>query len=132
MSAHTPGPWCWVVNPKNYEVDLSRGQYGSSVLRFERWGMGSATPMFNVNGVMKRAVDVSRPQHGREHHAEWWRIIDHPDARLIAAAPELLEALERTLGLAEKWADGVGRSHPDHDVIAEARAAIAKATGGEP
>jgi hypothetical protein len=51
------------------------------------------------------------------------------DLRLIAAAPELLEALSLVLPLAEAWADGKGRSHPDHEVVADARAAIAKAEG---
>jgi len=54
-----------------------------------------------------------------------------PNARLIAAAPELLEALERISAIGE-WLDD------DQDVFAacyrtwviEARAAIAKAKGG--
>ncbi len=37
---------------------------------------------------------------------------------------ELEAILRRVLPLAESWADGVGASHPDHDVIAEARAAL--------
>ena len=51
------------------------------------------------------------------------------DARLIAAAPELLEALRGMLELDE---DHHQRGHCDDDVCAEvlkARAAIAKATG---
>lgn len=31
---------------------------------------------------------------GREHHQSWAREIDHPDARLIAASPDLLAALK--------------------------------------
>ena len=51
------------------------------------------------------------------------------DARLIAAAPELLEALRGMLALDEEHHQ---RGHCDDDVCAEvrkARAAIAKATG---
>jgi hypothetical protein len=35
-----------------------------------------------------------------------------------------LKALELAVDLAEKWAECVGRSHPDHEVVADARAAI--------
>lgn len=50
------------------------------------------------------------------------------DGRLIAAAPELLEALEALDALwAESEAHGVDFTH----AIAQARAAIAKATGAQ-
>ena len=55
--------------------------------------------------------------------------IDEHDARLIAAAPELLEALRGMLALDEEHHQ---RGHCDDDVCAEvrkAREAIAKATG---
>jgi len=48
------------------------------------------------------------------------------NARLIAAAPELLESCEKLLGAIECWI-----ANPE-DVVANARAAIAKAKGEEP
>jgi hypothetical protein len=48
------------------------------------------------------------------------------DARLIAAAPELLEALERMLSFAQAMPQSMGA---DFDVIPLARAAITKARG---
>ena len=56
------------------------------------------------------------------------------NARLIAAAPAMLEALRGTLGLAEAYYrtlpdDGAAQDHYMAEVIAPARAAIAAATG---
>ncbi len=59
--------------------------------------------------------DWIAPEAGREHHKDWHQLLTHPDARLIAAAPELLEALKdmgARYGLTE-----------------QARAAIARAEG---
>ena len=50
------------------------------------------------------------------------------NARLIAAAPELLEALEYVV---DAWIDGNGSEWNQSDAAAKARAAIAKATGEE-
>jgi len=64
---------------------------------------------------------------GDEHKQE--------NARLIAAAPAMLEALRGTLGLAEAYYrtlpdDGTAQDHYMAEVIAPARAAIAQAEGG--
>ena len=59
------------------------------------------------------------------------------DARLIAAAPDLLEALkEATSALEWRWERVANRAAPVHETAIQeaynqARAAIAKATGGE-
>lgn len=124
VSGYTPGPWFWCVNPKGHSVALSRGRYGDIVMGFERWGMNGATPRFRVDGLMKRAVDLAVPEPGHEHHAEWWRILEHPDASLIAAAPELLEALR---SLARAYEKVTGRESTP--LLTKACAAIAKAEG---
>ena len=54
-------------------------------------------------------------RHRKEHVA---------NARLMAAAPDMLAALQEVLPLAENW------GHPDHPGIVAARTAIARATGG--
>jgi hypothetical protein len=54
--------------------------------------------------------------------------IVNANARLIAAAPDLLEALADVIEMAEAWARGKHQSHPDNERCEAARAAIAKAT----
>jgi hypothetical protein len=73
-------------------------RYDYYILDFDRWGTGGATPRFrNSDNLMIKAVEFAEPVHGREHHANWFQSINHPDALLIAAAPELFEACAQLL-----------------------------------
>lgn len=136
---HTPGPWRWEVSRHSKRVHLCGGhpkrgfgRYDLTVMGFQRYGMNSAAPVFwswdyaKSVGEPHRADELAVAVPGREHHASWFADIDHPDARLIAAAPELLEALEHLLKVRER--DGVKPQSRDA-AEAKARAAIAKATG---
>ena len=86
---HTPGPWKWRQSGK--DTFLSTPDRGLlTVMDFVRCGMNSGQPRFAVwdgeererlGGLMKKAEDFTN-------------LYDHPDARLIAAAPEMLKALE--------------------------------------
>ena len=131
MDKHTPGPWRWEVNQKHKSIHLvgGRPQFDLTLMDFERWGMGGATVRFrdtSHNGMqimhkLHERQDWIAPFAGREHHANWCAEVIHPDARLIAAAPELLEALLRVLrDVASDGRDGWED---------QARAAVAKATG---
>jgi hypothetical protein len=53
----------------------------------------------------------------------------HANARLIAAAPELLDALEGLLGIAADYMENTGKNPNDFFSITDARAVIAKAKG---
>ncbi len=93
---HTKGPWKWLVNKSSKKVELCGS--GIEVLRFKRYGMQSATPTFTENyrghklqGI--NAMDLAQEIKGREHHSDWCQTINHPDAYLIEAAPDMLEAL---------------------------------------
>lgn len=129
----TPGPWYWeaTVSPSSDGRKVSphvrlmtAGKPGGyTVLCFERMGMTSARPVFlNGNMLAPYSEFVERVDHNG-----YGRLV-HPDALLIATAPELYAALE---GLA-----GAGRAcramHEPHVETCEwcaARAALAKARG---
>ena len=96
---HTPGPW--FIERRTYDNETT--YYCVTASDGHGW---SGNRYMSVSGC-----------------------IDEHDARLIAAAPELLEALHGMLALDEEHHQ---RGHCDDDVCAEvrkARAAIAKATG---
>lgn len=127
---HTPGPWRWEFNAKHKSVQLlggARPLYDLTVMDFARWGMGGAVPRVrdlahDGMNVLHRVCDRQdwiTPFPGREHHANWCAGITHADMMLIAAAPDLLEALRGVLRVADRATD-------EFDA---ARAAIAKATG---
>jgi len=102
----TPGPWRWELNLNSKELNLCGGRnpFDLTVMDFVRWGMGGAAPRFNVDygndvQIMVRCETMGVPVEGRKHHANWFQDINHPDARLIAAAPDLLEALQKATQL---------------------------------
>lgn len=135
MSKHTPGPWRWEVNEKHKSMQLVGGvpKYDLTIMDFERWGMHGAAPMLRETeedgmNIMRRCTVFAVPVAGREHHAHWFKTIDHPDARLMASAPDLLEALEMLLD-ADENAEGYGTAGVTEDIRDKARAAIAKARG---
>ncbi len=129
MTNHTPGPWRWEVNEKHKSMQLvgGRPKFDLTIMDFERWGMSGAVanlrdPSVDGMNVMRRSTDWAVPVAGREHHASWLKTIEHPDARLIAAAPELLETLESFPGFLCGTESGDAW-------IEQMRTAIAKARG---
>ncbi len=72
--------------------------------------------------------DWIAPFPGRAHHASWCSDVTHPDMRLMAAAPDLLEALQKISNGQEMTGDF---THVETVLRYQeiARAAIAKATG---
>jgi hypothetical protein len=112
MSKFTAGKWRWELNLKSKRVSLCGGKkpFDLIVMDFERWGMGSAIPRFRTGteeqNIMKKAFEFAAIVPGREHHKDWFQAIDHPDARLIAAAPEAYELLK---GIAYPFLSGITR-----------------------
>ena len=103
MSNFTKGPWFWVVNKKHKSVDLHCGSH--EVMRLERYGMQGAQPTF-LSDCKKyqgaKASDMAIEVRGREHHADWFMTIDHPDAQLISAAPDMYEALRMVVSCCQE------------------------------
>lgn len=92
LKAATPGPWKWTGDVRLKIVHLvSMAKGRPYVMDFVRWGMGGAAPRFQVKGsdgfgVMTR-VDEGLAVKEREYRGDIERI-DHPDADLIAHAPD--------------------------------------------
>jgi len=130
MSKHTCGPWRWEYNAEHKSVHLVGGkpQYNLTVMDFARWGMGGAVPRFrdtSLDGMnlMDRLCDKQNwiaTEPGREHHKNWFCLVTHPDARLMASAPDLLEALQAFVNHGTCYSS---------DEMQKAKDAIAKATG---
>jgi hypothetical protein len=94
----TPGPWMWNVNEHGQQMELvtkHSGQY--IVMGFDRWGMHSAQPTFQVyekyegpvtkrgSKGMKKAIQLSKWAQDYRHNDGW---VEHPDADFIAHAWE--------------------------------------------
>jgi len=154
---HTPGPWRWEINRHAKQVQLCGGDgtrrgvgglYDCPVMTFKRYGRNGAAPVFwewdTDRGLAKsepsRADKLAVEVAGREHHADWFAEIDHANARLIAAAPELLDELRETafdLSLVARSAKGAAKTDSRWDGVYEtlmervhkAEALIAKAEG---
>ena len=96
---HTPGPWILVLDnhPNHRSIYVRTDSHGGNIAK----------------------VVATRDS---SNDATWSQSRVEANARLIAAAPDLLAALERvTLQLAHE--------HTNDEAWVEARAAIAKATG---
>lgn len=112
QAGHTPGPW--TLLPEEADKDY---------LRIRGTRLGGRYKVANVHHIRYEGVHaVVRERDDAESMA---------NARLIAAAPELLEALK---GLDEAYCRAGtpltrAERHEDRNRLIAARAAIAKATG---
>jgi len=85
---HTPGPWDWYDNGHGAYLGTPHSGH-LIVMDFARKGMNGAQPRFATwkGDTRERMGGIMVP-------AEKLVLADHPDALLIAAAPELLKALQ--------------------------------------
>lgn len=145
---YTPGPWAWFGNAGSNSVYLATVHSGRRfVMDFTRWGFRGAQPRFqHERGIMTDAKDLLQFEVGDQSivgievakkDTSVYRLdvrgIDNADARLIAAAPEMLEALQ---GFVAKIDPAVLVENDLSmsalaDELRAALSVIAKATGGD-
>lgn len=129
---YTPGPWYWHWNGQGQWEGQGypslrtpdRGQL--IVMDFGRRGMQGATPRFAKWVGMEEGA--ARNRLGGilvDFHVFQGAYGLHPDARLIAAAPQLLRFLKEARTTLEMWKDVA----PAVSLCADIDAVIAEATG---
>ena len=119
MSQHIPGPWVWYLSDAGIDLRTpNRGQL--LVMDYFRGRLRFAKRTDSLGGLMFGAETFVTKAHKRPGFVE----IDNPDARLIAAAPELLAACNSAIVAIE----ALGTFPRETNAII--RAAIAKVTGG--
>lgn len=119
MSKHTPGPWIVLEGRHPYndgnKAHVERNIYTQRI-----------DPQLKDHyPVVCQSVGVGRTGEKAVHFVH----IEEADARLIAAAPELLAALNEIVSQIDQGGAG-GKVFSRDACIMQARAAIAKATGG--
>ena len=118
-TAYTPGPWEYVPSNENHGPYVVNG-----------WGAGDICDCYTMSKPNELAVcngGTSRPIHFQHEEAD-------ANARLIASAPDLLEALQAVAKVMPKYAlkgDTASDDEALDAVLETVTEAISKATGGK-
>lgn len=126
MSNHTPGPWFIWKERAMQKEGLGKDEIDEELSHYSDFDIYSGSPQEITRGWIKGGgpkicdLDVEFLDEGQDVLA---------NARLIAAAPELLEALDILTDVLANQIEIAGHDPADDVRIKLARAAIAKATG---
>ncbi len=126
MNKHTPGPWFIWKERAMQDEGMGADEIDEELSHYSDFDIYSGSPVEITRGLIKGGgpkicdLDADFLDEGQDVLA---------NARLIAAAPDLLEALQSLVSAAES----IGGMHVEGWVhldrmVAEAHAAIAKAT----
>jgi hypothetical protein len=117
MSLHTPAPWAWRFPLGGLPELVHEGHGRLIVMDAVRDGMKRATMRFarrdpaDLGGILYKAAEFFRAPGRRVPDVQ---VPDHPDMRLMAAAPDLLKAARLALAYfeacVEPTCDGDGRA----------------------
>lgn len=137
MSKHTPGPWEWFMSARGEAMLATPDRGHLFVMQPVRCGMQGGTIRFAEWGDGERGRRGGVMREAKEHLRDG--VLMHPDALLIAAAPDLLAALRKMDAMYSHWWDradihgAVTLMPPSVEQLDElhqmAQAAIAKAEG---
>jgi hypothetical protein len=141
----TRGPWEWFGNAQSNTLYLATRHGGRRyVMKFRRWGMTGAQPVFQPHDRMVNAKDLLMFEVGEKSvrgmdqakadgsvYRYDIRGVDAPDAYLIAAAPCLYEALDGLLQIIDDGDGNQGRDDARLAAMEKAREVLARARGGQ-
>lgn len=120
-TTHTPGPWKWGTDWDKFQIDPETGDPTEKYLDI---ALRSESLFIHGQGAM--VIPVRVDHYGVELDYAGDEPFSKADRALLAAAPDLLEALRECLEVI------CGNNAVDaHNAIAEARAALARVEGGE-
>ncbi len=101
LPEHTPGPWNWYGRKDQHRIFLATPKRGITVVMdFTRWGTQGAQPRFHSEeplGILRPVAELLDPDQNRDSNPII--IVNHPDARLIAAAPDLYDACREVMDM---------------------------------
>lgn len=130
IAKSTPGPWYWHIDSQGAPslrtpdrgqlivMDFGRLGMQRGTARFAEWpGISSGVQRQRLGGILCDAKHWFSPESG----------INHPDARLIAASPDLMDAARAAMIC-------IGELSPTQarvETMQALQAAVEKAGGGE-
>ena len=124
---HTPGPWDWYMNDRGEAMLATSDRGRLYVMQPVRCGMQGGTVRFAEWGEGERGRRGGVMRDAKEHLQAG--VLMHPDALLIAAAPDLLDVVQALVLAQQQGCDPALMVAKDSPLMDAARDALLKACG---